>query len=262
MPPLAFRSTVLERRDYGCASEVVFRVGDGFSPLPGQFVHLLCGGGGRIIRRPFSVFRHEGGIASVLVREVGGGTAWLRRRRRGDELDILGPLGRGFDLTGGGEHVLLAGGIGVAPLAYLGRRLTERGGKVTLLWGMEKGTEYGSLPESLGEEFDLHIATADGSRGKEGTVLELLSPEMTPGTHLFYACGPRSMLVALTERLSAAGLPSLQVSVEERMACGLGACRGCAVPAVEPPGGYLAACRDGPVFRAEELDWKRMMESI
>lgn len=262
MPPQVFRTEVLERRDYGCASEVVFGVHEGFSPLPGQFVHLLCGGEGRIVRRPFSVFRHEGRAASVLVREVGGGSAWLRRRRQGDELDVLGPLGRGFDLVGDGEHVLVAGGVGVAPLVYLGRRLMERGERVALLWGMQSEAEYGDLPGVLEEEFDLRIATADGSRGKEGTVLELLPPGMTPETHRLYACGPRPMLLALAERLSVAGIPSFQVSVEERMACGVGACRGCAVPAVEPHGGYLAACRDGPVFRAEELDWRRMRESI
>jgi dihydroorotate dehydrogenase electron transfer subunit len=262
LPPLLFRAPVVERRDYGCASEVVFRVPPGFSLHPGQFLHLLCEGEGRIVRRPFSVFRHRGETASVLVREAGGGSAWLRRRRPGDELDVLGPLGRGFDPPVEGEEVILvAGGVGVAPLACLGRWLRERGGRVTFLWGMESGAEYGTLPEVLAEELDLRLATADGSRGEEGTVLDLLPPKTPPVGRRYYACGPRPMLLALAERLSPGGLSSLQVSVEERMACGLGACRGCAVPAADPPGGYLAACRDGPVFRGEELDWHRLRGS-
>jgi len=263
LPPHLFKATLLERRDYGCASELVFRVPPGFQPQPGQFLHLLCDGEGRVLRRPFSVFGHDGRSASVLVREVGGGSAWLRRRIPGDELDVLGPLGRGFDLDVEGEEALLvAGGAGVAPLAYLGRRLGERGAKATLLWGMESGEEYGALPERLGEEIDLRLATADGSRGKRGTVLDLLPPGRPEAGFRYYACGPRPMLLALASRLVPGRLSSLQVSVEERMACGLGACRGCAVPVADPPGGYRAACREGPVFGGEELDWERLRVSI
>jgi dihydroorotate dehydrogenase electron transfer subunit len=263
LPPHLFKATLLERRDYGCASELVFQVPPGFQPQPGQFLHLLCDGEGRVLRRPFSVFGHDGRSASVLVREVGGGSAWLRRRIPGDELDVLGPLGRGFDLDVEGEEALLvAGGAGVAPLAYLGRRLGERGAKATLLWGMESGEEYGALPERLGEEIDLRLATADGSRGKRGTVLDLLPPGRPEAGFRYYACGPRPMLLALASRLVPGRLSSLQVSVEERMACGLGACRGCAVPVADPPGGYRAACREGPVFGGEELDWERLRVSI
>ncbi len=249
MTPLLFKAEVVERRDYGCAAEVVFKVPTGFSPRPGQFLHLVCGGEGRILRRPFSVFDHRGETASVLVREVGGGTAWLRRRNSGDELDVLGPLGRGFRQPEEGEEALLvAGGAGVAPLAFLGRRLREGGRRVTLLWGMESGEEFGTLPDWLTEELDLRVATADGSRGMRGTVIDLMSTLPTPPNVRFYACGPRPMLLALAERLSGSELSRLQVSLEERMACGMGVCRGCAVPAADPPGGYLTACRDGPVF--------------
>ncbi|MGQ9536122.1 MAG: iron-sulfur cluster-binding protein [Actinomycetota bacterium] len=262
LPPLLFEAEVVERRDYGCASEVVFRVPGAFSPRPGQFVHLLCDGEGRIMRRPYSVFRLAGEKASVLVREVGGGSAWLRRRKSGDRLDILGPLGRGFlPPKEGEEPILVAGGTGIAPLAFLGRWLQGMGWRTRVLWGMEGGMDYGDLPDRLAEELDLRVATADGSRGIRGTALDLLPAGKPTRPTRIYACGPRSMLLTLVELLGEGGLCSLQVSVEERMACGVGACRGCAVPVVEPPGGYRAACRDGPVFGGEELDWERLRGS-
>lgn len=260
--PRRFPAKVVEKRDYGCASELIFRVPDSFRPRPGQFVHILCGGEGRILRRPYSVFRRSEKTASVLVREAGGGSAWLRGRKLGETLDILGPLGRGFDVEGDGKSYLVAGGTGIAPLVFLHASLRERGVETVLLWGMESADEYGSLPGELAEEADLYLATLDGSLGIRGTVVDLvMKGEATVGCRI-YACGPRPMLVALVERLPPKGIAGLQVSVEERMACGLGVCRGCVVPAARPLGGYLTVCRDGPVFRGEELDWEGLRKSI
>ncbi len=256
-----FLAEIVERRDFGVATELVFRVPPTFRPSPGQFVHLRCGDGGRILRRPYTVFSYGKETASVLVREAGSGSAWLRERRAGDLLDVLGPLGRGFETEDKTDSVMIAGGAGIAPFPLLSRVIRERGGGTVILWGMEYGEEFGDLPDLLAVETELRVATRDGSRGCEGTVLDLAREEGLTEDVAIYACGPRAMLLALVDSLDEAGRSSLQVSMEERMACGLGACRGCAVP--EAGGsGYLTACRDGPVFRGEELDWERMRKSI
>lgn len=260
-PAARYVVTVLERRDYGCASELVFGAPQGFNPLPGQFVHIVCGDRDRILRRPFSVFDRREGAASILVREAGPGSSWLRERRVGDRLDLLGPLGRGFDAAHGEDGLLVAGGVGIAPLHFLARSLMEAGTRFLVAWGMERAEEYGKLPGILAEKMELHLACMEGGAGMRGTVVELAWKLRDRLDGTVYACGPRAMLVSLAARMArlpGGRLSSLQVSVEERMACGLGICRGCAVPAAEPPGSYLAACSDGPVFGGDELDWERM----
>ena len=247
---------------YGKACELFFATPDGFQPRPGQFVHVLCGGGGRILRRPYSVFSYAGGEASILVRETGSGSRWLMQRREGEALDILGPLGRGFQVPGeageeSGRVLLLAGGAGIAPLNFLGLSLRERGWEVLVLWGIREGDEYGRLPEALSSRMGLRLATEDGSAGERGTVLGLMAGMSLEDFRAFYACGPRPMLAAVAQNLPASRLGDLQVSMEERMACGIGACRGCVVPAGDGVG-YLTACRDGPVFGGKELDWERV----
>lgn len=259
--PARYLVAVVERRDFGCASELVFKAPEDFRPHPGQFVHVGCGDGGRILRRPFSVFDRGEDTASILVREAGAGSSWLRRKKPGERLDLLGPLGRGFDPEEEGKTLLVAGGAGIAPLHFLARRLLEEDRPFLVAWGIGKSGEYGGLPELLAEEMELHLACLDGTGRYGGTALDLamrLYPELGG---LICACGPREMLVSLATQVEGTGrgrLSRLRVSVEERMACGVGVCRGCAVPAAEPPGAYLAACSDGPVFRGDELDWERM----
>jgi dihydroorotate dehydrogenase electron transfer subunit len=159
------------------------------------------------------------------------------------------------------ECLLVAGGAGIAPLRFLARLLRREGKNFLVVWGMERAEEYGELPGILAREFDLRIACMDGGAGPARSAVELACElrEWLAGT--VFACGPRGMLVALAGEMAGAQqgrLARLQVSVEERMACGLGACRGCAVPAAHPPSAYLAACSDGPVFGGDELDWVRM----
>ncbi|MBC7246650.1 MAG: dihydroorotate dehydrogenase electron transfer subunit [Actinobacteria bacterium] len=259
--PARYIATVLERRDYGCASELVFAVPGDFDPQPGQFVHVLCGDRGRILRRPFSVFDRGEGTASILVREAGAGSSWLRGRAEGERLDLLGPLGRGFYTAKQEMSLLVAGGVGIAPLHFLARRLRRAGKPFLVAWGMESAEEFAGLPGILAREFDLRIACMDGGAGPARSAVDLACGMHDWLEATVYACGPRAMLVALAARVADAqegGLARLQVSVEERMACGLGVCRGCAVPAARPPGSYLAACSDGPVFGGDELDWERM----
>jgi len=253
---------VLARKRFGCFVEVVLETSGDFAAEPGQFVHVRCESPGLILRRPYSLYDVRQGTASLLVREVGAGSAWLCAVDVGYELDLLGPLGRGFDLTGQGSHALIAGGTGIATIRFLAQRLQEAGGDTTVFWGVEGEEECGDLHKALASEFNLHLATMDGSAGYEGSVLELFMAEGARANANIYACGPRGMLAGLAESIGSETLAYLQVCMEERMACGIGACRGCVVPAAVPDGGYLTVCRDGPVFEGRELDWQRINGEI
>ncbi len=255
--PYAGMAAIKERNDFGCAVELVLEVPWESEAEPGQFVHVRCGGNGRILRRPFSITVSRLGEPAILVRPVGDGTRWLCSRKAGEEIDILGPLGKGFSVLEAPEHVLVAGGAGIAPLRFLALRLRERGHRASLLWGMEEAFEYGILPDILAEECELALATRDGKKGFEGSVLELFHALGKENDVAIYVCGPRDMHAELMRSLGKDALKRTQVSVEERMACGVGACRGCAVPSATCAGGYVLACREGPVFFAGDVDWER-----
>lgn len=249
---------VLARKRFGCFVEIVMRMGGDFDAEPGQFVHVRCDGPGLILRRPYSLYDVRHGTASLLVREVGAGSSWLCAVDVGCEIDLMGPLGRGFTVKERGRHALIAGGTGIATMRFLARRLRESGGDTTVFWGVEGEVECRDLYEELSDEFDLRMATMDGSMGYQGNVIELFMAERAHEAANIYACGPRGMLAGLAESIGSEILEYLQVSMEERMACGIGACRGCAVPAASQAGGYLTVCRDGPVFEGRELDWRRI----
>lgn len=256
--PAGYVARIVEKKAFGCATELILDLPPGFEACPGQFLHVRCGGDGRILRRPFSVTVSRRGEPALLVRPVGEGSRWLCAREVGEELDLLGPLGRGFSILDAGEHVLLAGGAGIAPLRFLALNMRKRKLRPSLCWGMENVEDYGTLPEILAGECDLSLATRDGSAGFEGTALDLLRSQVRMESAAIYACGPRGMLSGVARWLGEAGRERAQVSVEERMACGVGACRGCAVPVADKGATYAAACREGPVFFAGELDWERM----
>lgn len=249
---------VIGKRSFGDLVELKFEAEMPLEADPGQFVHVCCERWGLILRRPYSLSGVKGRAASILVREAGAGSAWLYAAEVGQDLDIMGPLGRGFTVGEGGSHVLIAGGVGVAPLIFLASRLGERGEKAILFWGVEKEEEYSGLPGELSKEFDLRLATMDGGSGVSGSVVDLFSRMDIEAIGNLYACGPRNMLLAVAGTCDGDILGRLQVCAEERMACGIGACRGCVVPAATPDGGYLTACKDGPVFWGRELDWKRL----
>ncbi len=272
---------------------------------PGQFVHVLCPPpplarlshtsdeeyqgpvptpGLPFLRRPLSVHDADPatGRISLLFRIKGPGTRALAAIEPGEPLDVLGPLGRGFPEPGGAHPVLVGGGIGLAPLLYLGRALTSTG-PATVLAGVAGSDDLGLVEpfRDLPGRVDLAVATEDGTPGTvRGQVTVLLgdwlsrNPGVPPGrsgvTPVIYACGPRSMLAAVWRLASEAGARAW-FSLEERMACAVGACRGCAV-AVRPCGAggeaepvtrepaaatYRLVCRDGPVFAAAEIDWSR-----
>jgi|LFRM01.2.fsa_nt_gb dihydroorotate dehydrogenase electron transfer subunit len=221
---------------------------------PGQFVHVQTApqmSRDPFLRRPLSIHEcspQEGTIA-LLYEVVGRGTHLLSHLQPGDEVDLLGPLGRGFTLVPGRRPVLVGGGMGLAPLLFLARRLREAGQRPAVLVGFRRGRDVVASEDFAALGCQVEIATEDGSVGFRGVVTTLLEKHLS-SEDAVYACGPRPMLSALKDACQQAGAP-LQVSLEERMGCGIGACLGCACPT---PNGYVRVCTEGPVFWAEEVD--------
>lgn len=205
----------------------------------GQFVNLGWSPG-PLLRRPFSVYRVAGMNIEVVLKAVGAGTSQLLAMEAGERLSCLGPLGRGFDLPRTGSVVLVSGGLGVAPMPLAARDARAAGLRVTWVHGARTAAELCS--ESDGDE--VVWATDDGSRGVRGT-----SVAAAPDSDVVLACGPNRMLAAVAERW-----PDAQVAVETYMGCGTGVCLGCAVPLTR--GGYDRACKEGPVYRARDIDWE------
>ena len=208
----------------------------------GQFVNLGWSPG-PLLRRPFSVYRAEGDYVEVVLKAVGTGTAQLLGMEVGDRLSCLGPLGHGFDLTGGaGSVALVSGGLGVAPMPIAARDARAAGMRVVWVHGARTAAEL--CTEVDGDE--VVWATDDGSQGFRGTAVSA-----APDVDLVLACGPNRMLAAVGERW-----PDAQVAVETYMGCGTGVCLGCAVPLRR--GGYDRACTEGPVYRASDIDWQAL----
>lgn len=231
---------------------------------PGHFLMMRPAGPALdpLLPRPLGVHDVDLDLVSVLIEPVGKGTRLLADLQVGDQLDVLGPLGRGFDLMGGtGPAVVVGGGIGVAPLKLLARRLKERGRQVRCILGFASGAQ--AVSAGLFQDFPVEVLTEDGSVGSRGLVSEPLPGCLAPswaearqpdGIEPFaevFACGPRAMLREVARISRQCGVRA-QVSVDAPMACGIGACQGCVV---ETPGGYRKSCSDGPVFEAEELGW-------
>jgi dihydroorotate dehydrogenase electron transfer subunit len=253
-----YTGEIIASRPFGRCVELVLETAARFDAEPGQFVHVRCEGAGLILRRPYSICHAGEGAVSLLVQVVGAGSAWLAAAEVGSRLDVLGPLGRGFNTEASGRYTLIAGGAGIAPIRFLASRLRDQGRETVVFWGMETVDEYRGLSDVLMGECDLRLVSMDGSAGCTGNVIDTFKRSERGDIANICACGPRGMLSALAECIDEDTLACLQVCMEERMACGIGACRGCAVPAVSPRGGYLAVCKDGPVFWGRELDWKRL----
>ncbi|MDR1603546.1 MAG: dihydroorotate dehydrogenase electron transfer subunit [Gracilibacteraceae bacterium] len=230
---------------------------------PGQFLHIrVAEAPAPLLRRPLSIAAIDaaGGQITVYYRQKGLGTELLARKRPGETLDALGPLGRGFTIPATGALLLVAGGIGVFPLLTLGEAALRRGLACTLLWGGENSAFFAAAAP-IAAAIPCRLATVDGSLGTKGTVMALLSPYLAPAAEneaglRLAACGPYPMLRALVGPVQARRLP-LEVSLEATMACGLGACLGCTVSGRNGAGARVMrrVCADGPVFPAEEVDW-------
>ncbi len=237
---------------------------------PGQFVMFRIQSGHEpLLRRPFGIFQTgclppdcEGlpgkEYVEILYKVVGRGTTLMRELHEGDRVEVLGPLGRGFE-TGepGREKILVGGGIGLVPLYSLARELTPAS-RVRLLIGGRSKQDVLAVTEFERLGVETYVSTDDGTLGEEGPVTRVLQRkvERFPEAEVF-ACGPMAMLQAVQEICARYCIP-LQVSLEAFMACGVGACLGCVVQGAghsEQTPHYLCTCKKGPVFRAEELDW-------
>jgi dihydroorotate dehydrogenase electron transfer subunit len=209
----------------------------------GQFVNLGWSPG-PLLRRPFSVYRTDGDRIEIVLKAVGEGTSQLLGMSVGDRLSCLGPLGHGFDQAAAGPKsiVLISGGLGVAPMPLAAKEAAALGMRVTWVHGARSGDELCS--ESEGHE--VIWATDDGSKGFAGTAVAA-----APDADLVLACGPNRMLAAVADRW-----PDARVAVETYMGCGTGVCLGCAVPLTR--GGYDRACKEGPVYRAADIDWSSL----
>lgn len=258
--PEVFGARLVHNAPEGRARRLLLAVEEDIAPVPGQFLQLGVGGGGETyLRRPISIADWDGarGLLELLVLPVGKGTGLLASAQPGSIIDCLGPLGRGFDLDAAGPRpVLVGGGIGAAPLVYLARRLAERGcPPLTFLGASDHPGLAGEKPlTALSRR--VVLATEDGSRGATGMITEVMlrNPGELEGATAIMACGPRGMLAALKGMARERGIPAYG-SLEEHMACGVGACLGCAVPMSRPESGksYLRVCADGPVFPLEEV---------
>ena len=249
----------------------------------GQFVHVRTGDlSGLVLRRPFSINTADAASGTVTIhfRTIGRGTEWLTRLRPGDGLDVLGPLGRPFEVDPRSRHLLLvAGGLGMAGVRMLADEAIRDGRQVTLLFGAASARDV--YPSNLlPDEVEYVVATDDGSLGHHGFVTELV-PQYEAWADQAFACGPAPMLAALARlaatrrgrlgvaslgrkrgggRVDPPGSPGarrkafLQVSMEQNMGCAVGACLGCVVMGAS--GTPQRVCREGPVFAAEELDWE------
>ena len=249
----------------------------------GQFVHVRTGDfSGMVLRRPFSINTVDltTGVLSIHFRAIGRGTEWFTHLRRGERIDMLGPLGRPFEVDSRSRHLLIvAGGLGMAGVRFLADEAIRDGRQVTLLFGAARAAEV--YPSTLlPDEVEYVVATDDGSVGHHGFVTELV-PTYEGWADQSFACGPQPMLAALArlaegrrERLGVAKLGRkrgggkvvrpgsaagrrrsfLQVSMEQNMGCAVGACLGCVVMGTS--GTPQRVCREGPVFGSEEIAWE------
>jgi len=249
------------------------------SAKPGQFVMVRCSDGFQpLLRRPFSVHSVKGGCMEILYEVIGSGTEILSQKKAGEHLDIIGPLGDGFDYTLYAKRyplsILVAGGIGVAPLLFLAQklRITDYGLRITLLIGAKTKSEILYEKEFKALGCDVKFATDDGSMGFKGFVTDLLlrviarkneaTTKQSPRRSLrhfvprndivIYACGPMDMMKE-TAKIAKRHSIACQVSMEEHMACGIGACLGCVV---RTKNGLKRACKEGPIFNADEILWE------
>lgn len=279
-PAMITANVIVNRRVAAGHFLLSLRVAPSFStPAPGQFIMLkvpdTCD---PLLGRPFSIHdfkrREDCAEMEILYRVAGRGTMLLSRLPPSGEVEIIGPLGQGFAIVPERKNVvLIAGGVGVAPLSFLAGYYSDfigRNGAISRVRGLPRriicylGARTSDALvglerlEALCEE--IRIGTDDGSRGYHGNITELFHKDMgfySPEDAVIYACGPAPMLKALAE-IFAGEMISCQVSMEERMACGLGACLGCAISVKGADGeiAYKRVCKDGPVFSIHDIVWK------
>jgi dihydroorotate dehydrogenase electron transfer subunit len=225
----------------------------GTTVRPGQFLNIRVEeASDPLLRRPFSVYAAEGGRVEIVFNVIGRGTAALCRKRQGETLDVLGPLGRPFAIDGDEYRtgVLIAGGLGVAPMPLTTRALRRAGKGVLTCLGARTAA---ALVEDRLEQVE--VATDDGSRGFKGTAVDLARRLLAEGRAdcpKIFACGPTAMLRAVGQLARELDIPC-EVSLEGPMACGFGICQGCPVELADTPGRYVLMCKDGPTFDVRRI---------
>jgi dihydroorotate dehydrogenase electron transfer subunit len=244
--------------------------GELLESVPGQFLMLkVTDSIDPLLRRPFGLFdvgtfepEYAGcgtqAYTEILYKVVGKGTKRLASLHHGDLIDLLSPLGKGFDQGAAGEEkILVGGGIGLAPLYYLAKALVEKGEKVRLFAGGRNRDDILCITEFERLGVETYVSTDDGTLGERGLVTQVLEQHLKAGGQRIFACGPTPMLKAVALMAHAKGVPC-QVSMEAGMACGVGACLGCVMKGAnhtdETPD-YRCVCKDGPVFDSRELQW-------
>ena len=274
-----FKTTILSNQEI---SPDYFRMkilAPGISDLasPGQFVMLRAQVTEEpLLRRPFGIFATgllpsdcdglpDKEYVEILYKVVGRGTRLMRELHEGDRVELLGPLGQGFELAAQGrEQILVGGGIGLVPLYMLASELVKTS-RVRLLIGGRSRKDVLVVTEFERLGVETYVSTDDGTLGEQGPVTQVLERKLNkyPDAAV-YACGPMPMLEAV-QRICQPRQVDLQVSLEAFMACGVGACLGCVVKGAghsEADPHYLCTCKEGPVFRAEQLDWQLLEERV
>lgn len=213
--------------------------------VPGQFVMVRIPDSEVFLRRPFSIFDYNRGTLSMMYKVVGKGTESLSRAARNEQVSVLGPLGKGFNIQKRDAYIIVAGGIGIAGVHALIKKLGKR---ALIFFGCNNKAE---LP-LMGSAGDLNpfVSTLDGSFGFRGNVVQLLAKHLksVKGKNVeVFACGPENMLKVLKKLLEREKIPC-QASFEERMACGLGLCFSCVKKTVDEEEPYKRVCKEGPVF--------------
>ena len=238
------KQTILTIQGNDCIAKNVYRMqlaGDTEGILPGQFVNIRIAG--QFLRRPISVCNITDGVLTIIYKVVGVGTEAMSHLPVGAPLDVLTVLGNGYDLNKAGDKPLLVGGgVGVPPMYMLARQLREMGKEVKVVLGFNTQDEVFYEEEFRALGCDVTVTTVDGSHGVKGFVTNAVDGQQS----YYYTCGPLPMIKALINALGTNG----EVSMEERMGCGFGACMGCTIQTTIGP---KRVCKEGPVFAAEEL---------
>lgn len=224
---------------------------------PGQFLSFYLEDAGRLLPRPISLCdcRRETGELRMVFRVAGEGTRQLSQKKAGDTVEIMGPLGNGFFASDCKKALVIGGGIGIPPMLGLAKQLTKEGKHVTAVLGYRDSRTF--LSEEFSKTADVLTATGDGSVGTRGTVLDAIRAAGVTA-EMLYACGPTPMLKGIQTLAREWGVPA-QLSLEERMACGIGACLACVCRSAKKDThsqvNHKRVCKDGPVFYAEEIVW-------
>ncbi|MDD4109087.1 MAG: dihydroorotate dehydrogenase electron transfer subunit [Prolixibacteraceae bacterium] len=250
--------TVIEKRSLNSTNYLIKLLSPGMLPeiKPGQFVNISVNNCSDVfLRRPFSVFEvdYSSNTISVIIKILGRGSRRLTQINRGDSLNIMYPLGKGFTFPRADEKILLTGGgSGVAPMLFLARESGLPVGNVDIIIGARTLREHINVDE-YSEYGNIHFTTEDGSLGVSGLITEHpLIVEKLSHYNKIYSCGPGPMMKAVAKKARQAGI-FCEVSLENMMACGFGVCLCCIEPTVK---GNLCVCTEGPVFNINDLKWE------